>query len=191
MAVAACVHDRDLIAQRLQRLPGDQLTDVRIVLNNEDAFAGGRHGVDRGMDVRLASGSKSMSILSQTRNAARSRFGYNCANNAPDRLQVTRIAAVIPAYRVEGQIQGVLRELPPYLKHVIVVDDASDRRHRGAGAGGRQTRPSRDPAAAREEPGRRRGHDHRFPQGARTGRRDRRQDRWRRADGHRPICRRC
>ncbi|MFH1185087.1 MAG: glycosyltransferase family 2 protein [Chloroflexota bacterium] len=35
------------------------------------------------------------------------------------------IAAVVPAYRVEGQIQAVLRELPPYLKHVVVVDDAS------------------------------------------------------------------
>ena len=37
-----------------------------------------------------------------------------------------RIAAVIPAYRVEGQIQGVLRELPPFFKHVIVVDDDVD-----------------------------------------------------------------
>jgi dolichol-phosphate mannosyltransferase len=36
-----------------------------------------------------------------------------------------RIAAVIPAYRVEGQIESVLRALPPYLKHVVVVDDAS------------------------------------------------------------------
>lgn len=36
-----------------------------------------------------------------------------------------RIAAVIPAYRVEAQIQGVLRELPSFFKHVIVVDDAS------------------------------------------------------------------
>lgn len=36
-----------------------------------------------------------------------------------------RIAAVVPAYRVEGQIQSVLRGLPSYLKHIIVVDDAS------------------------------------------------------------------
>ncbi len=36
-----------------------------------------------------------------------------------------RIAAVIPAYRVEGQIESVLRGLPAHLKHVIVVDDAS------------------------------------------------------------------
>ena len=35
------------------------------------------------------------------------------------------IAAVVPAYRVEGQIQAVLRGLPAYLKYVIVVDDAS------------------------------------------------------------------
>ncbi len=35
------------------------------------------------------------------------------------------IAAVIPAYRVENEIESVLRGLPSYLKHVIVVDDAS------------------------------------------------------------------
>jgi len=40
-------------------------------------------------------------------------------------LKSHSIAAVLPAYRVEAQIQGVLRELPPYLKHVVVVDDAS------------------------------------------------------------------
>lgn len=36
-----------------------------------------------------------------------------------------RIAAVIPAYRVQTQIGSVLRGLPRYLKHIIVVDDAS------------------------------------------------------------------
>ena len=36
-----------------------------------------------------------------------------------------RIAAVIPAFRVEREIQSVLRGLPSYLKHIIVVDDAS------------------------------------------------------------------
>ena len=36
-----------------------------------------------------------------------------------------RIAAVIPAYRVEREIEGVLASLPSYLSHVIVVDDAS------------------------------------------------------------------
>ncbi len=36
-----------------------------------------------------------------------------------------RIAAVVPAYRVEREIEAVLCALPPYLKHVIVVDDAS------------------------------------------------------------------
>jgi dolichol-phosphate mannosyltransferase len=36
-----------------------------------------------------------------------------------------RIAAVIPAYRVEREIESVLHGLPPYLRHVIVVDDAS------------------------------------------------------------------
>jgi dolichol-phosphate mannosyltransferase len=36
-----------------------------------------------------------------------------------------RIAAVIPAYCVEADIQAVLRGLPPYIKYIIVVDDAS------------------------------------------------------------------
>ena len=36
-----------------------------------------------------------------------------------------RIAAVVPAYRVEGEIADVLRGLPSYVRHIIVVDDAS------------------------------------------------------------------
>jgi glycosyltransferase involved in cell wall biosynthesis len=36
-----------------------------------------------------------------------------------------KIAAVVPAYRVEREIAGVLASLPDYLSHVIVVDDAS------------------------------------------------------------------
>lgn len=35
------------------------------------------------------------------------------------------IAAVIPCYRVEREIQSVLRAVPAYIKHVIVVDDGS------------------------------------------------------------------
>jgi dolichol-phosphate mannosyltransferase len=35
------------------------------------------------------------------------------------------IATVIPAYRVEQDIESVLRGLPAYIKHIIVVDDAS------------------------------------------------------------------
>jgi glycosyltransferase involved in cell wall biosynthesis len=35
------------------------------------------------------------------------------------------IAAVIPAYRVEREIESVLHRLPSYLKYIIVVDDAS------------------------------------------------------------------
>jgi len=35
------------------------------------------------------------------------------------------IAMVIPAYRVERDIEAVLHSLPPYIKHIIVVDDAS------------------------------------------------------------------
>lgn len=36
-----------------------------------------------------------------------------------------RIAAVIPCYRVEREIQSVLQKVPAYIKHIIVVDDAS------------------------------------------------------------------
>jgi dolichol-phosphate mannosyltransferase len=35
------------------------------------------------------------------------------------------IAAVIPCYRVEREIQSVLQTVPSYLEHIIVVDDAS------------------------------------------------------------------
>jgi glycosyltransferase involved in cell wall biosynthesis len=35
------------------------------------------------------------------------------------------IATVIPAYRVERNIEAVLLNLPAYIKHIIVVDDAS------------------------------------------------------------------
>jgi glycosyltransferase involved in cell wall biosynthesis len=35
------------------------------------------------------------------------------------------IAVIIPAYLVAGEIEGVLNELPDYVRHIIVVDDAS------------------------------------------------------------------
>ena len=35
------------------------------------------------------------------------------------------IAAVLPCYRVEREIQSVLQAVPAYIKHIIVVDDAS------------------------------------------------------------------
>ncbi len=35
------------------------------------------------------------------------------------------IAIVIPAYRVEREIESVLREAPDFIRHIIVVDDAS------------------------------------------------------------------
>jgi glycosyltransferase involved in cell wall biosynthesis len=35
------------------------------------------------------------------------------------------IVIVIPAYRVEREIESVLRGLPDFIKHIIVVDDAS------------------------------------------------------------------
>jgi dolichol-phosphate mannosyltransferase len=40
-------------------------------------------------------------------------------------LRTFSICAVIPAYRVENEILSVLHELPAYIKHIIVVDDAS------------------------------------------------------------------
>jgi len=36
-----------------------------------------------------------------------------------------KIAAIIPAYRVEHDIKSVLSGLPAYIKHIIVVEDAS------------------------------------------------------------------
>jgi len=35
------------------------------------------------------------------------------------------IAAIVPCYRVEREIQSVLEKVPGYIKHIIVVDDAS------------------------------------------------------------------
>ena len=35
------------------------------------------------------------------------------------------VAAVSPCYRVEREIQSVLESVPAYVKHIIVVDDAS------------------------------------------------------------------
>jgi dolichol-phosphate mannosyltransferase len=35
------------------------------------------------------------------------------------------IVAVIPCYRVEREIQSVLQSVPAYIKHIVVVDDAS------------------------------------------------------------------
>lgn len=40
-------------------------------------------------------------------------------------FQKYKIVAVIPAFRVEGEIQAVLESLPPYLTQIVVVDDAS------------------------------------------------------------------
>jgi len=36
-----------------------------------------------------------------------------------------RIAAIVPAYRVEDEIADVLHGLPSYIRHIVVVDDAS------------------------------------------------------------------
>jgi glycosyltransferase involved in cell wall biosynthesis len=44
--------------------------------------------------------------------------------SSPD-LQRYNITVVIPAYGVEREIVTVLREIPAYIKHIVVVDDAS------------------------------------------------------------------
>jgi glycosyltransferase involved in cell wall biosynthesis len=45
--------------------------------------------------------------------------------DAPPDFRKYRIAAVIPAYRVQGEIVAVVRGLPAYIRPIIVVDDAS------------------------------------------------------------------
>lgn len=44
---------------------------------------------------------------------------------APVEFHKYHIAAVIPCFRVEREIQSVLQKVPAYIKHIIVVDDAS------------------------------------------------------------------
>ena len=46
-------------------------------------------------------------------------------NPVTEALHKTNIAAVIPCFRVESEIGKVLHDLPAYLKHIIVIDDAS------------------------------------------------------------------
>jgi len=46
-------------------------------------------------------------------------------NPLPQDLHKKNIALVIPCFRVESEIGKVLTELPAYLKHIIVIDDAS------------------------------------------------------------------
>jgi glycosyltransferase involved in cell wall biosynthesis len=41
------------------------------------------------------------------------------------RMQRYAIAAVIPCYRVEREIESVLRAIPDYIRYILVVDDAS------------------------------------------------------------------
>ncbi len=52
-------------------------------------------------------------------------FGYNQSMVEDADYRNHKIVAVIPAFRVEHEIESVLRELPPYLERVVVVDDAS------------------------------------------------------------------
>ena len=43
----------------------------------------------------------------------------------PTDFEKHSIVAVIPCYRVEKEIQSVLQDIPAYIKHIVVVDDAS------------------------------------------------------------------
>ncbi len=47
-----------------------------------------------------------------------------------DWLSQFSIAVVIPCYNVEREIESVLRSMPPYIRHIIVVNDASPDRSR-------------------------------------------------------------
>ena len=46
-------------------------------------------------------------------------------NSTPAELVTSTIVAVIPCYRVEAKIAHVLAGVPEYVKHILVVDDAS------------------------------------------------------------------
>ena len=40
-------------------------------------------------------------------------------------LESLNLAIVIPAFNVENEIEAVLKSIPPYVDHIILVDDAS------------------------------------------------------------------
>ena len=46
-------------------------------------------------------------------------------NSLPNELASSNVVAVIPCYRVEAKIGNVLSGVPAYVKHILVVDDAS------------------------------------------------------------------
>ena len=53
---------------------------------------------------------------------------FDLQNDLPgdgDTFQKYTIAVVIPCYRVEREIGAVLQAIPSYIKHILVVDDAS------------------------------------------------------------------
>ena len=54
-------------------------------------------------------------------------YNYTLMDTEPAAIDFTQsvIAVVIPCYRVEHEIAALLASLPRYLKHIIVVDDAS------------------------------------------------------------------
>ena len=65
-----------------------------------------------------------MDILTQNRAASEGSITIMIMSSKID-FRNYKIAAVIPAYRVQNEIADVLRGLPDYIYHIIVVDDAS------------------------------------------------------------------
>ena len=65
-----------------------------------------------------------MDILTQNRTAGEGSITI-VIMKAQVNFRKYKIAAVIPAYRVENEIADVVRGLPAYISHIIVVDDAS------------------------------------------------------------------
>jgi dolichol-phosphate mannosyltransferase len=59
--------------------------------------------------------------------AAPERVAAASAHAAPPEAELAAlaVAVVVPAFRVAGKVGQVVRGLPPYVRHVIVVDDAS------------------------------------------------------------------
>jgi dolichol-phosphate mannosyltransferase len=134
------IHDDRLIAQWPESLSDDQIADIGIALDNQDSFGGGGH-----FHVPVIAGGTGLKL--QSYSIAKGRVDLDAsvtiAPSMPRRtdLKGYNIAAVVPAYRVEAQIQAVLKGIPSYVRHIIVVDDASpDRSHELVSAAAKRDR---------------------------------------------------